>query len=635
MEENYPEILKINEEYSCHGKICENCSKYFQCSYPRKYNIYARGRADKIKDQMEKIHFKIAVLSGKGGVGKSTVTANLAMALAMRGMKTSVVDTDLHGPCIPKMLGVRGKRLKMGPKGMLPVLGPLGIQIVSTDYLMDEGEAVTWFHDLKRGAIEGFLAHVDYGKQDYLLIDLPPGTGTETINVMRYLPDMDGAVVVTVPSELSQDVARRGIACLNLAGIKVLGVVENMSGYVCSNCGQKTNILQFGGGERLAREMSVPFLGRIPLDERISATSDGGLPFIVETENSLATKSFLEIVDKIQAAVEDTYKPFTKKIPFDFAQDKLYDQTEDESEGKKLPEVLRINVEVGANCLFNCKDCYRYFTCKDPRKTQIFNQGRIDVVRKKMGKVKHKIAVMSGKGGVGKSMVTANLAAAFASKGKKVSVVDSDFYGPSIPKILGVKAKRLKLGPNGISPAIGALGIKVISTAFLMEKNEATTWLDDLKREALEEFLAHVDYGDLDYLLVDLPPGTGGETINLIKYIPDLDGAVVVTVPSEVSQGVAKRGIFTLKTAQVRTLGVIENMSGFVCQGCGSKNDILQWGGGEKLAQEENVPFLGRIPLDERVSSTCDGGLPFIVACPETPAANAFRQIVKEIEKSL
>ncbi len=298
-----------------------------------------------------------------------------------------------------------------------------------------------------------------------------------------------------------------------------------------------------------------------------------------------------------------------------------------------MSELLGINVEVGWNCKFNCEDCYRYFECPQEQKYEIYNRGRMDKVKAKMEGIKHKIAVLSGKGGVGKSTVTANLAISLAYKKKFVSVIDSDFSGPCIPKIFGLGDGRLKIGRQGIIPVIGPLGIKVISMAFLLQEDEPLTWFHHLKRGALEEFLAHVDYGQLDYLLLDLPPGTGPESLNVMKYLPTLDGVVVVTIPSEISQGVARRGITICKKAKVPIIGIIENMSGFVCSHCGRFGYPLRSGGGERLAQETGVGFLGRIPLDERIAKSSDEGVPFPLKYPDSEITRSFIKVVERIEE--
>ena len=297
-EEKFTELLRINVDQNCLHQ-CQSCYKYFDCPDPYKYSIYQQGRMDIIKGKMKGIRYKIAVLSGKGGVGKSTVSANLAMALVQRGQKTGIIDSDFHGPSIPKILGLQGKKLMIGKEGILPVPSPLGIKVVSTGFLMDDNESLTWFDEFKRGALEEFLASVQFGPLDYLVLDLPPGTGAETLNMMKYIPDLTGVIVVTIPSELSQGVARRGVAICQKAKVPIIGIIENMSGFVCPDCGKKANIFQTGGGENLAQAMGVPFLGCIPLDERISQTADNGTPFILQYPDSVSAKTFFFIIEKI------------------------------------------------------------------------------------------------------------------------------------------------------------------------------------------------------------------------------------------------------------------------------------------------------------------------------------------------
>lgn len=296
------ELLKINYGASCDSK-CENCPYYFHCESERKFLIYDRGRMDLVRGKMAKIKHKIAVIGGKGGVGKSTVSCNLAVSLA-REHSVTIIDSDFDGPSVPKLLGLIGKRLTIESSGIIPVTGPAGLKAVSTGFMLDDDEATTWFQDLKRQALEEFLSHIDYGEDDYLVLDLPPGTSSETVNVFKYIPDLDGVVVVTIPSELSQSVARRAISLCQQAGAKVIGVIENMSGFICPDCGKEVDILRKGGGEVLAKTARVPFLGRIPLDARISETSDAGTPFIIKYADSKIAQLFNDIVQKIKMAVE-------------------------------------------------------------------------------------------------------------------------------------------------------------------------------------------------------------------------------------------------------------------------------------------------------------------------------------------
>jgi ATP-binding protein involved in chromosome partitioning len=260
-----------------------------------------------LRTRMNRVRHKIAVISGKGGVGKTLVTVNLAMAFAAnrRAGRIGVLDADIHGPCVPKMLGLKGQKLQAGPPGIFPALGPLGIRVVSMDFLLPEQETpVIWRGPLKYQAIRQFLSEIVWGELDYLLIDLPPGTGDESLSVLQLLPEMDGVIMVTMPPEVSQDVVRKAISFAKQLKAPVIGVIENMSGFVCPECGAETNIFKAGGGKRIAEDMSVPFLGRIPIDPEICEDSDKGAPFIAENRDSPATEAFIKIVNNIENHLE-------------------------------------------------------------------------------------------------------------------------------------------------------------------------------------------------------------------------------------------------------------------------------------------------------------------------------------------
>jgi len=256
-----------------------------------------------LRIRMDKVRHKIAVISGKGGVGKTMVTVNLAVAFAKRGIpsRIGILDADIHGPCIPKMLGIKGQTLKAGPPGVFPVMGPMGIKVVSMDFLLPNQESpVIWRGPLKMTAIRQFLSDIVWGELDFLFIDLPPGTGDEPLSVMQLLPEMDGVVIVTIPSEVSQDVVKKAVTFSRMLNVPVIGIIENMSGFVCPQCGVQIDIFKTGGGEKISKDLDVPFLGKIPIDPRVCEDSDKGLPFVVEDVNSPATKAFMTIVEKIE-----------------------------------------------------------------------------------------------------------------------------------------------------------------------------------------------------------------------------------------------------------------------------------------------------------------------------------------------
>lgn len=255
---------------------------------------------ERLRQTMGRIKHKIAVISGKGGVGKSTVTANLGLALAWHGYEIGILDADLHGPCIPKLLGMRGFGLQSGPPGAFPAIGPLRMKVVSMDFLLTDEAPLIWRGPLKMKAIEQFLSDIVWGPLDFLLVDLPPGTGDEALSVMQLIPEMDGVIIVTIPSEVSQIVVKKAVTFARHLKVPIIGVVENMSGFVCPKCGEETDIFKAGGGRKIAEEMTTPFLGTIPLDPRVCEDSDKGTPFIVAHAETPAAKTFMEIVKQVE-----------------------------------------------------------------------------------------------------------------------------------------------------------------------------------------------------------------------------------------------------------------------------------------------------------------------------------------------
>jgi ATP-binding protein involved in chromosome partitioning len=269
-----------------------------------------------LRIRMKKIRHKIAIISGKGGVGKSVIAVNLAVAFAMQdpGNRVGLLDADIHGPCVPKMLGMEGQKLRAGPAGAFPAVGPLGVKVVSMAFLLEGKEIpVVWRGPLKMRAIRQFLEEIVWGELDFLLIDLPPGTGDEPLSVLKLLPDMDGVIIVTIPSEVSQTVVGKAITFSRQLKVPVIGIVENMSGFVCPECGHEAHIFRTGGGKKVSKEFSVPFLGTIPLDPRICEASDLGRPFIKEYPDSPASKAFNKIVVKIRGHIQENEKKSAKK----------------------------------------------------------------------------------------------------------------------------------------------------------------------------------------------------------------------------------------------------------------------------------------------------------------------------------
>jgi ATP-binding protein involved in chromosome partitioning len=236
------------------------------------------------------------------------------------------------------------------------------------------------------------------------------------------------------------------------------------------------------------------------------------------------------------------------------------------------------------------------------------------------------IAISSGKGGVGKSTVTANIAVAMADAGMRVGVVDADIYGPSIPRMLGIVSEKPAMSPDQKVIPAEAHGVKVISMAMLSDDDSPAILRGPMVTKYLQMFVRQVEWGALDVLLLDLPPGTGDIQLTLAQAFP-LSGAVIVSTPQDVSLKIARRGLRMMEQVSVPILGVIENMSGFTCPDCGTVTHIFHQGGGEAIAQELGVEFLGKVPLDPTIVDCGDDGRPMVRAAPVGPAAEAYRTI--------
>jgi len=278
------------------------------CSREQTEELYKLKEQIDLQETLFGIRNKIVVLSGKGGVGKSSVAANLAVALSLQGKKTGLLDVDLHGPSIPTMLGIEGKLPASGGGRIEPVSYSENLKVMSVGLLLrDQSEAVVWRGPAKHGVIKQFLAAVEWGDLDYLIVDCPPGTGDEPLSVIQLLDGADGAIIVTTPQDVALTDVRKSVTFCRQMKLPVLGVIENMSGFVCPHCGETVDIFKSGGGKKMADEMNVPFLGRIPLDPAMVSAGDEGAPFVEHQAASPTAKAFGEIV----ATVTDLYAPGT------------------------------------------------------------------------------------------------------------------------------------------------------------------------------------------------------------------------------------------------------------------------------------------------------------------------------------
>jgi ATP-binding protein involved in chromosome partitioning len=247
--------------------------------------------------------------------------------------------------------------------------------------------------------------------------------------------------------------------------------------------------------------------------------------------------------------------------------------------------------------------------------------------------IKNIIAVASGKGGVGKSTVAVNLALALSIDGANVGVLDADIYGPSQPRMLGVKRKPESKDGRSIEP-VEAHGLQSMSIGFLIDEETPMVWRGPMVTQALEQLLKETNWRDLDYLVIDLPPGTGDTQLTLAQKVP-VSGAVIVTTPQEIALLDARKGLKMFEKVDVPILGIVENMSTHICSHCGHEEHIFGEGGGSRLAKENNVPFLGALPLDIRIREETDGGKPTVVAEPESRIAQIYRDIARRVAAKL
>ena len=278
----------------CQGQGCQGKDAESE----KKMRAIAENEA--LKRRMSKIKHKIMVISGKGGVGKSTVSANIAIALAMEGKKVGILDIDFHGPSIPTLLNLEGKKAQHDGESLLPIELSDGVKVISLGFfLKDDTDAVIWRGPMKMNVIKQLLTEVNWGELDYLIMDFPPGTGDEPLSVAQLIPDGDGAIVVTTPQNLSTIDVRKSITFCRKLNWPVLGVIENMSGFVCPECKSVIDIFKSGGGEKMADEMGVPFLAKIPIDPLIVEASDNGNPFVYHHSNSDVAKAFTKAVQPL------------------------------------------------------------------------------------------------------------------------------------------------------------------------------------------------------------------------------------------------------------------------------------------------------------------------------------------------
>ena len=264
-------------------------------------------REKNLKKNMDKIKHKIVIISGKGGVGKTTVAINLAMSLASVGLRVGILDVDITGPNVIKMLGISPElkpRVDSEAKRFYPIDGPLKMKVMSMAFLtLTPDEPVIWRGPMKMSAVRQFLSDAEWGELDYLICDLPPGTSDETLDILQLIPD-ENVIVVTTPQEVALMDARKTIKMAMVMDRKILGIVENMSGFNCPHCGEYVDLYPPGGAEKASKDFNVSLLGKIPFEIEVSQQGDQGLPFILKYPESKSAKAFKETVNKIREILE-------------------------------------------------------------------------------------------------------------------------------------------------------------------------------------------------------------------------------------------------------------------------------------------------------------------------------------------
>jgi ATP-binding protein involved in chromosome partitioning len=271
------------------------------CTLPEKGK-----KAECIEKAKIDVKHVVLVLSGKGGVGKSTVSVNLAYALSAHGYRVGLLDLDIHGPNIPKMLGLEGRRLSMDGDLIEPVQVTGNLAVVSMAFLLpDTSTPVIWRGPMKMSAIQQFLSEVDWGSLDFLVVDLPPGTGDEALSIAQLAPNLRGAIVVTTPQDVATIDAKKAVKFVEALGLRVIGIIENMSGMICPHCKEEIDLFGKGGGKKIAEELGVPFLGSIPIDPEMRKAGDEGHPFIFAHEKSESWKRVTEVMEALVKIVEE------------------------------------------------------------------------------------------------------------------------------------------------------------------------------------------------------------------------------------------------------------------------------------------------------------------------------------------
>jgi len=609
---------------------------------------------EKIAEKMKNIKHKIVIMSGKGGVGKTTVAVNLAFALAWKGYQVGILDADIHGPDVPKMLGVEGQHPMGGPMGIFPVIGPLNIKVMSMELLLKDSKTpIIWRGPLKMRVIEQFLSDVIWTALDFLIVDLPPGclssstlinTTNGPIPISKIKPGMK------VYSYSSGKIVTRKVLDVIPQGIypvyrirttsRVIEATPNHPFLKYTRSIHWVRLDQLRVGDRILVVKRLPdgdpfTLPQIPKD--IQDKTNVNYPrkttpdlmrilgfflgdgYIHRDRTSLR----IEFCEPETGKFRDKYKRLLKKV---FNCHVYEDKRRLIVFSKRLAILFQ---KLGLTGRANQKKIPQWVFNLPSDQKLAFIEGYCDadgcwrnrIQKRPFGTVKSSFMAFCSTN----PMLITQLKELCISSGLRVSNIRKRERTIKLPSGKMISAIQYELEAKKydrkrMNNKLGAQIERIKSIEFVGYKE---VW--DLQVEREHNFVAQ---GVIVH-------NTGDEPLSVMQLIPDLDGIIIVTTPQDVALLDVRKAIMMAKQLNVRVLGVIENMAGFICPHCGEKTYIFGVGGGEKAAKELGVPFLGRLPLDVRIREVSDQGKPFIVEFSDSEAAKSFMQIVEKIEEEL
>nr|MDO8043456.1 P-loop NTPase [Candidatus Baldrarchaeota archaeon] len=608
----------------------------------------------KIAEKMKNIKHKIVIMSGKGGVGKTTVAVNLAFALAWKGYQVGILDADIHGPDVPKMLGVEGQHPMGGPMGIFPVIGPLNIKVMSMELLLkDPKTPIIWRGPLKMKVIEQFLSDVIWTALDFLVVDLPPGclsssTLIDTTN--GPIPISEVKPGMKVYSYNSGKIVTRKVLDVIPQGIYPVYRLRTTSRVIEATPNHPflkyhrrlywVKLSQLKAGDRILVVKRLPdgepyILPQIPRNPQDRTNVDYprettpdlmrilgfflGDGFIHRDRTSLR----IEFCEPKDGKFRSKYKQLLKKV---FNCHVYEDERRLIVFSKRLATLFQ---KLGLTGHAKQKRIPSWVFNLPTNQKLAFIEGYCDadgcwrdrVQKRPFGTVKSSLMAFCSTN----SMLITQLKELCISSGLRVSNIRKRERTVKLPSGKTISAMHYEFEAKQYdrkraSNKLGAQIERIKSIEFAGYKE---VW--DLQVEGDHNFVAQG-------IIVH---NTGDEPLSIMQLIPELDGIIIVTTPQDVALLDVKKAITMAKQLNVRVLGVIENMAGFICPHCGKKTYIFGVGGGEEAAKEMNVPFLGRLPLDMRIREVSDQGKPFIVEHPDSEAAKSFMQIVEKIEEEL